>query len=202
MPDLFHFQWNIFKIHLHCACFWCLNYVLLYENNTLCAFRLFPPFGYCNSSAINIGAKFFCFKTSFQFLGKYGSIRSGIAESYGNSSLVAQTVKNLLAVGETRVQFLDQEVSLEKGLDTHYRILAWRTPWTEETSRLQSKESDITEQLAMLHLPGNSMLYLLRILKSFSTVATPFHIPTSTVEDSNFSKALIALIFCFLCLLV
>ena len=33
-------------------------------------------------------------------------------------------------------------------------------------------------------------------------MAKPFHIPTSTVEDSNFSKALTALIFCFFCLLV
>ena len=136
--------------------------VLLYENNKLCTFRLFPTFGYCNSSAINIAAKFFCFKTSFQFLEKYKSIRSGIAESYGNSSLVAQTVKNLLPMREIRVQFLDQEDSLEKEMDTHYSILAWRIPWTEETSRLHSKESDVTEQLAMLHLPGNSMLYVLR----------------------------------------
>ena len=33
-------------------------------------------------------------------------------------------------------------------------------------------------------------------------MAKPFHIPTSTVEDSNLSKALTALIFCFFCLLV
>ena len=109
---------------------------------------------------------------------------------------MAQTVKNLLAMRETRVQFLDQEDSLEKGMDTHYSILAWRMPWTEETSRLQSKESDITEQLAMLHFPGNSMLYLLRNSQIIFH-SGHIHIPTSTMEDSNFSKALTALIFCF-----
>ena len=114
---------------------------------------------------------------------------------------MAQTVKNLLAMRETRVQFLDQEDSLEKGMDTHYSILAWRIPWTEETSRLQSKESDITEQLAMLHFPGNSMLYLWRNSQIIFHSGY-IHIPTSTVEDSNFSKALTALISCFFFLLV
>ena len=34
---------------------------------------------------------------------------------------------------------------------THSTILAWRSPWTEETGRLQYKvaESDMTEQLDM-----------------------------------------------------
>ena len=54
------------------------------------------------------------------------------------ASLVAQTVKNLLAVWETWVQSLGQEDSLEKGMATHSSILAWRTPWTEEPGRLHS----------------------------------------------------------------
>ena len=41
-------------------------------------------------------------------------------------------VKNLLAMQETGVQSLRQEDSLEEGMATHYRILAWRIPWTEE----------------------------------------------------------------------
>ena len=44
------------------------------------------------------------------------------------SSLVAQMVKNLPAMQETQVQFLDQEEPLEKGMATHSTILAWRTP--------------------------------------------------------------------------
>ena len=31
-----------------------------------------------------------------------------------------------------------QEDSLEKGMATHFSILAWRVPWTEEPARLQS----------------------------------------------------------------
>ena len=44
------------------------------------------------------------------------------------ASLVAQTVKNLHAMQETRVRSLGQEDSLEKGMATHYSILAWRIP--------------------------------------------------------------------------
>ena len=56
-------------------------------------------------------------------------------------TLVAQTVKNLPAVQETRVQSLDQEDSLEKEMATHSSILAWRITWTEEPGRLQSMGS-------------------------------------------------------------
>ena len=45
--------------------------------------------------------------------------------------LVIQTVKNLPAMQETQVLFLGQEDTLEKGMATHYSILAWRIPWTE-----------------------------------------------------------------------
>ena len=39
--------------------------------------------------------------------------------------------KPLPAVQETRVQSLDWEDPLEKGMATHSSILAWRTPWRE-----------------------------------------------------------------------
>ena len=45
---------------------------------------------------------------------------------------IAQMVKNLSAVQETRVQSLGQEDPLEKEMATHSSILAWRIPWTEE----------------------------------------------------------------------
>ena len=54
---------------------------------------------------------------------------------------VAQTVKNLLAMQETWVRALGQEDPLEKGMDTHSSILAWRIPWTEEPGGLQSRGS-------------------------------------------------------------
>ena len=56
-------------------------------------------------------------------------------------SLVAQTVKNLPVMQETRVQSLDQEDPLEKGIANHSSILAWRIPWTEEPGGLQFRGS-------------------------------------------------------------
>ena len=37
-----------------------------------------------------------------------------------------------------QVQSLGREDLLEEGMETHFSILAWRTPWTEEPGRLQS----------------------------------------------------------------
>ena len=54
------------------------------------------------------------------------------------ASLVAQMVKNLPAIRETSVRFLDWEDPLEKEMATHSSILAWRIPWTEEPGGLQS----------------------------------------------------------------
>src|SRR5574341_661962 len=55
------------------------------------------------------------------------------------TSLVAQTVKNMPAMQETRVQSLGQEDPLEKGMATHSSILAWKIPWTEEPDRLKPR---------------------------------------------------------------
>ena len=54
---------------------------------------------------------------------------------------MAQTVENLPAIQETWVRSLGWEDSPKKGMTTHLRILAWRTPWTEESGRLQSMGS-------------------------------------------------------------
>ena len=51
---------------------------------------------------------------------------------------MAQTVKRLPAMQETRVQSLGQEDPLEKEMATHPSTLAWKMPWTEEPRRLQS----------------------------------------------------------------
>ena len=60
------------------------------------------------------------------------------------ASLVAQLVKNLPAIQETWVQFLDWEDPLEKEMATHSRILAWRIPQTEEPGRLHRVAKDQT----------------------------------------------------------
>ena len=57
------------------------------------------------------------------------------------NSLVAQTVKNLLAVQETQVQSLVPEDLLEKGMATHSSIFVRRIPRTEEPGWLQSMGS-------------------------------------------------------------
>ena len=57
------------------------------------------------------------------------------------TSLVAQTVKNLPAMPVTQVRSLGWEDPLEKGMATHSSILAWRIPWTEEPGGLQSMGS-------------------------------------------------------------
>ena len=53
-------------------------------------------------------------------------------------------VKNLPAMQETQemgVQSLGWEDALQKEMETHSSILAWKTPWIEEPGRLQSVES-------------------------------------------------------------
>ena len=50
--------------------------------------------------------------------------------------MVPQTVKNLPAIQETRVQSLAQEDSLEKEMATQFSILVWKIPWTEEAGGL------------------------------------------------------------------
>ena len=66
------------------------------------------------------------------------------------ASLVAQSLKRLLAMRETWVRSLGREVSLEKEPATHSSIPSWRLPWTEEPgghSPQGRKESDMTERL-------------------------------------------------------
>ena len=52
------------------------------------------------------------------------------------ASLVAQMIKRLPAMRETRVRSLGREDPLEKEMLTHSSTLAWRTPWTEDPGRL------------------------------------------------------------------
>ena len=54
---------------------------------------------------------------------------------------MAQMVKNLPAMQETKVQSLGQEDPLEKEMATHSSILAWKIPWMEGSGRPQSMGS-------------------------------------------------------------
>ena len=57
------------------------------------------------------------------------------------TSLVAQTVKSLPAMQETWIRSLGWEDPLEKEIATHFSILAWEIPWTEEPDGLWSMRS-------------------------------------------------------------
>ena len=66
------------------------------------------------------------------------------------ASLVAQTVKRLLAMQETRVRPLGREDPLEKEMAMHSSTLAWKIPWTEEPGSYSPwgrKELDMTKRL-------------------------------------------------------
>ena len=62
------------------------------------------------------------------------------------ASLVAQKLKRLPPMRETRVRSLGREDPLEKEMGIHSSILAWRIPWTQKPSRLQSTGSQRIEQ--------------------------------------------------------
>ena len=68
---------------------------------------------------------------------------------------MAWMLKNLPAKQETQVQSLGWEHTVEKGMATHSRVLAWRIPWIEELGGLQSVGSQkirhTTEQLSQGH---------------------------------------------------
>ena len=53
---------------------------------------------------------------------------------------MVQKVKNLPAMQETWVQFLDREDPLEKEMATDSSILTWKIPWTEDPGGLQFME--------------------------------------------------------------
>ena len=62
------------------------------------------------------------------------------------ASLVAQRLKRLPAIPETRVHFLGREDPLEKEMATHSSLFPGKFPWTvEATVHGGRKELDTTE---------------------------------------------------------
>ena len=55
--------------------------------------------------------------------------------------LLAQTVKRLPEMPETRLRSLGWVDPLEKAVATHSSTLAWKIPWTEDPGRLRSMGS-------------------------------------------------------------
>ena len=78
------------------------------------------------------------------------------------ASLVAQTVKRLPTMQETRVRSLGREDPLEKEMATHSSTLAWKIPWRRSLvgySPWGRKESDRTERLHF-HLSVKGFLFV------------------------------------------
>ena len=84
----------------------------------------------------------FCILTLYpaNILKAFISLGSVFIDNFG-ASLVAQTVKHLFAMQETRVRSLGREDPLEKEMATHSSILTWKIPWTSEPGRLPSMGS-------------------------------------------------------------
>ena len=82
-------------------------------------------------------------------LERYTGEEIGCPLQYYWASLVAQLVKNQLAMWETWVQSLGWEDPLERGQATHSSILA--REFHELYSPWGCKESDMTEQLSLFN---------------------------------------------------
>ena len=71
---------------------------------------------------------------------------------------MAQMVKNLPAMQETRVGSLDWEDPQEKGVANHSSIFGWRIPWTEKPGGLEYMglkrvgHDQVTNTFTSLHL--------------------------------------------------
>ena len=64
-------------------------------------------------------------------------LQLNLPELFGKHPLVAQMVKRLSTVWETRVQSLGWE-DLEEEMAIHSRTIGWKIPWTEKPGSLQS----------------------------------------------------------------
>ena len=70
-----------------------------------------------------------------------GGAQWAAVHEVAKTSLVAQTVKRLSTMQETRVRSLGWEDPLEKEMAIHSSTIAWKIPWTEEPFRVQSMGS-------------------------------------------------------------
>ena len=86
-------------------------------------------------------------------------------------------VKNLPVIQEMQVQSLSQKDPLEKEMATHFRILDWEIPWTEELacySQWGRKELETTEQLnSNKQTNGKNVLVKLKLLQRDAYLGLP-----------------------------
>ena len=89
---------------------------------------------------------------------------------------------------ETRVQSLGQEDLLEKKMATHFSILAWEIPWTEEPSELQSvglQDSDTTSRLNLTTYLNLLMLILQAKVSNHSQRLRIMRVPWIVRPEKN-----------------
>ena len=67
--------------------------------------------------------------------------RGFVCDIKRRASIVAQSIKSLPTVQETQVPSLGWDNPLEKEMETHSSIFAWKISWTEEPGGLQSMGS-------------------------------------------------------------
>ena len=85
--------------------------------------------------------------------------------------MVAQMLKRLSAMQETRVRSLGREDPLEKEMAIHSSTIAWKIPWTEELGRLQSMGSQraghnlATEHKTYLYFDWMFVTWICRFIK-------------------------------------
>ena len=103
----------------------CLGYCFYCQRFWYQIFR----FSTSSNSPILCGLQWGLFYSLIQFDNNYPEF---------GASLVAQMVKRLPTMQETRVLSLGREDPLEKEMATHSSILAWRISWMEEPGGLQS----------------------------------------------------------------
>ena len=114
--------------------------------------------------------------------------------SFNGASLVAEWYRTCPPMQEMWVQSLDREDPLEKGMATHFSILAWQVSWTEEPGRLQSIGSQRVgnnwSNLTCMHAAGD--------LTFWPPSSNPHFPSPSTVSDNHKSDLFFhELVCCF-----
>ena len=95
---------------------------------------------------------------------------------------MVQVVKNSPAMQETWVQSLGWEDPQEECMATHSSILAWRTPQTEEHSRLQSIGSQSQTRLKQLSTQRSSLFQRISRFTEQWAIVYSLHILPNTVK--------------------
>ena len=118
---------------------------------------------------------------SLEFILPYLCPYSYSRRVYYYGGVLAQTVKRLPTMRETRVWSLGCEDPLETEMAPHSSTLAWKIPWTEEPGRLQSMGSQgvgrdwvtllsLSCCLTVFHWKGISVYYSAAYISSLLTV--------------------------------